>query len=408
VPLDIARAVADEAHAAGLKVTDHLDSSILPFVDAGVDGVEHATGCAEATIRSEESRAKLSSIKLWLAKFLGPWTLAERNHFTEVAEFLAGKGTFIEPTMVLWGSSLGMRDQWVREDYELIKDPGLSYIPEDLRLLWLDHTYLAYGARTKPEPEQEAVIANRYSIYGLIPQDQMREGHRRLQEFLCEVVKAGGNVVAGTDAGPAVVPGISLHRELELLVAAGLSPMRAIMAATKVGAAYLGKANDLGTIEEGKLADLIVIRGNPLENIRHTREIEVVIKDGEIVDTRYHASFSNPIPRPTHQEFYGYPLPEIEEVSPRVLTQGDEDIELTLKGKNFFPHSYVRFGGSTISTLFLSQEKLAARLPSHLVRPGTFSVVVINPRPREFPDRENASNTLPLIVRFAKVARHTI
>lgn len=408
VPLDIARAVADEAHTAGLKVTDHLDSSILPFVDAGVDGVEHATGCAEATIRSEEGRVKLSSIKLWLAKFLGPWTLAERKHFAEVAEFLAGKGTFIEPTMVLWGSSLGMRDQWVREDYEIIKDPGLSYIPEDLRLLWLDHTYLAYGARTKKEPEQEGVIANRYSIYGLLPQDQMREGHRRLQEFLGEVVKAGANVVAGTDAGPAVIPGISLHRELELLVAAGLSPMRAIMAATKVGAAYLGKANDLGTIEEGKLADLIVIRGNPLENIRHTREIEVVIKDGEIVDTRYHASFSNPIPRPTHQEFYGYPLPEIEEVSPRVLTQGDEDIELTLKGKNFFPHSYVRFGGSTISTLFLSQEKLAARLPSHLVRPGTFSVVVINPRPREFPDRENASNSLHLIVRFAKVPRHTI
>ena len=134
----------------------------------------------------------------------------------------------------------------------------------------------------------------------------------------------------------------------------------------------------------------------------------MVIKDGEMVDTRYHASFCNPIPRPTNQEFYGYPLPEIEELSPKVLTQGDEDIELTLKGKHFFPHSYVRFGGSTISTLFLSQEKLVATLPSHLARPGTFSIVVINPKPREFPDRENASNALHLIVRFAKVARHTI
>ena len=402
VPLDVARAVAEEAHAAGLKVTDHLDSSILPFVDAGVDGVEHATGCAEATIRSEEGRKKLASIKLWLAKFLGPWTLAERDHFSEVTEFLARRGAFIEPTMVLWGSSLGKREQWEREDYELLKDPGLSYIPDDLRLLWLDHTYVAYGARTKEQPDQDVVIANRYSIYGILPEEQMREGHRRLQQFLCQLVKVGGNVVAGTDVGAAVIPGISLHRELELLVAAGFSPMQAIMAATKVGADYLGKESELGTIEGGKLADLIVVRGNPLDDIKYTRGIEIVIKDGEIVDTHYHASFSNPISRPTNQEFYGYPVPKLDELSPKVVSESDEDIELSLKGNDFFPYSYVRFGASPIPTSFIGQEKLAATLPSHLARAGTFPVVVINPRPREFPDRENASKPLFLTVKFAK------
>jgi len=405
VPLDIARAVAEEAHAAGFRVTDHLDASILPYAEAGVDGVEHATGCAEATIRSEEGRKKLASIKLWLAKFLGPWTLAERDHFAEVTEFLARKGTFIEPTMVLWGSSLGMRDKWEREDYELLKNSGLSYIPEDQRLLWLDHHYVAYGVRPKEEPEQDVVVGNRYSIYGILPEDQLREGHRRLQEFLCQLVKAGGNVVTGTDGGAAVIPGISLHRELELMVQAGLSPMQAIQAATKVGADYLGKLSELGTVEEGKLADLIVVRGNPLEDITHARRIDVVIKDGEIIDAHFHESFSNPIPRTTSREFYGYPLPKLEEVSPKVISEGDEDMELILKGKDFFPNSYVCFGGSPIPTCFISQEKLTATLPSHLARVGTFPVVVINPKPREFPDRERTSNTLPFIVRFPRLPK---
>ena len=85
------------------------------------------------------------------------------------------------------------------------------------------------------------------------------------------------------------------------------------------------------------------------------------------------------------------------------------DLKITiLEGKDFFPHSWVRFNGDPISTSFLSQEKLVATLPSHLVRPGTFPVVVINPRPREFPDRENASDAQMLIVKFAKPISPTV
>jgi imidazolonepropionase-like amidohydrolase len=136
-----------------------------------------------------------------------------------------------------------------KEDYELLKTPGLSYIPEDLRLLWLDHYYLAFGMRSEAAPQQDVVVGNRYSIYGILPEAQLREGYKRLQEFLWCLVKAGGNVVTGTDA-PAVVPGVSLHREMEFLVEAGLSPMQAIQAATKVGAQYLGQEKQLGTVKK--------------------------------------------------------------------------------------------------------------------------------------------------------------
>ncbi len=399
VPLDITRAVAEVAHAEGLRVTDHLESSIIPYVEAGVDGTEHGTGCAEAMIRSKEGLEKLASIKLWLAKFLGPWSLAEREYYSEVTEFLAKRGTFIEPTMVLWGASMGKRERWEREDYELLKNPGLSYISEDERILWLDHYYFAYGARVK-EPEQDVIIRNHYSMYGILPKDQLIEGHMRLAEFLCQLVKAGGHVVTGTDS-TAVLPGISLHREMELLVEAGLSPMQAILAATKVGADYLGKVGELGTVEEGKLADVIVVNGDPLRDITKTRRIDTVIKDGEIIDTSYHVGFSNPIPRLYNQEFYGYPAPRLEKISPRVAVEDGGEIELNLIGQGFFPVSSVCLGGCRILTNFVSQKELVATIPSHLLKVGNFSVSVVNPKPHEFRDRGGTSNSLAFMVKFA-------
>jgi enamidase len=95
---------------------------------------------------------------------------------------------------------------------------------------------------------------------------------------------AGIRIAAGTDSGtPGVVIGKGLHKELELLVEAGLSPMEAIVAGTRSAAENLGKLSELGTIENGKLADMIAISGDPLEEIEKTRDIKMVIKDGMIV-----------------------------------------------------------------------------------------------------------------------------
>jgi enamidase len=98
---------------------------------------------------------------------------------------------------------------------------------------------------------------------------------------------AGVNMAAGTDSGtPGVVIGKGLHKELELMVEAGISPMEAIMAGTRNAADNLGKANELGTIEPRKLADIIAVSGDPLKDIRDTREIKLVIKDGKILVNR--------------------------------------------------------------------------------------------------------------------------
>lgn len=93
--------------------------------------------------------------------------------------------------------------------------------------------------------------------------------------------RAGVKILAGTDLGnPYVYPGFSLHDELALLVQAGLTPLEALQTATINPAKFVGKEKELGTIEKGKLADLVLLDANPLESIGNTRRINAVVVNG--------------------------------------------------------------------------------------------------------------------------------
>ena len=97
---------------------------------------------------------------------------------------------------------------------------------------------------------------------------------------------AGGVLIgSGSDGGSALdFPGVMTHRELELLIQAGLSPMDVIVAATRNGAIALRKPEELGTIEPGKRSDLMLLSANPLEDIRNLRKIDGLMFNGEWVD----------------------------------------------------------------------------------------------------------------------------
>ncbi|RDA90706.1 hypothetical protein CP533_4944 [Ophiocordyceps camponoti-saundersi (nom. inval.)] len=95
---------------------------------------------------------------------------------------------------------------------------------------------------------------------------------------------AGTPMVAGTDspAGRNLCPGVSLHDELEFMNEAGLSQLETLQTATKNAASFLGKEDEMGTVEAGKLADIVLLEGNPLESISNVRDISAVIADGEV------------------------------------------------------------------------------------------------------------------------------
>jgi imidazolonepropionase-like amidohydrolase len=98
--------------------------------------------------------------------------------------------------------------------------------------------------------------------------------------------RAGVPFMAGTDTAPGVyiVPGFSLHDELANFVEAGFTPMEALQTATSNPARFLGREASLGSVEPGKVADLVVLSANPLEDIRNTRKISIVVANGQFFD----------------------------------------------------------------------------------------------------------------------------
>ena len=121
---------------------------------------------------------------------------------------------------------------------------------------------------------------------------------RRDMDLERAFVAAGGLLIAGPDAngGDGVIPGLGDHRQIELLVAAGFSPVQAIRIATWNGATYLGRQDHIGSIAAGKNADLVVVKGDPSTRIADIENVEIVFKDGvgydpkkllESVDGRY-------------------------------------------------------------------------------------------------------------------------
>jgi imidazolonepropionase-like amidohydrolase len=108
---------------------------------------------------------------------------------------------------------------------------------------------------------------------------------REFLSNLARAIDAGVTVVAGTDTGnPLVFPGFSMHHDLELMVEAGMSPMDALVAATRLPAQMLGQSEVFGTLEPGRRADLLVLGANPLDDIRNTRSLELVVQKGVVLD----------------------------------------------------------------------------------------------------------------------------
>ena len=187
-----------------------------------------------------------------------------------------------------------------------------------------------------------------------------------------------------SDAQHFVPPGISIHQEMELLVSeVGLSPMQALEGATKRPAEFLGHLQDFGTIEKGKLADLVILNSNPLEDIRNTRDIIQVIQAGKAVERTYHRYFTNPVPRPKAEYGGEFPSPQIVAITPPSLScSSASQVVVTIRGTGFTPQSFVRVRGRGQDMEYVSPTEIRTELScKSLPSPGTHSLVVVNPKP---------------------------
>ena len=247
---DALRPLVSCAHRHGLTVTGHLESGFRNSTNAkdaimmGIDRVEHILG-------GDQLARDKAAYPSWVQ------TDTSSKVFKEIVQLFISHNVTFDPTITAPVYFSTVADK-----------PGFDY--------WVDERkfftpYVQQWVKAKPPRKAFALFDSLY--YAMI---------RTTKAFY----DAGGTITLGTD-NPShgdYLAGFSSHRELQTLVVAGIPPAAALRIATINGARALGVSSTLGTIEPGKLADLFVIRGNPLEKITNTRNVQLVMKSGIVYD----------------------------------------------------------------------------------------------------------------------------
>jgi imidazolonepropionase-like amidohydrolase/pimeloyl-ACP methyl ester carboxylesterase len=258
--------LAHEARRLGIPFAGHVPVEVRASEasDAGQRSMEHLVGILEAcSEREDELRPQvIAQLKSETPRVLSTVLLMADSYSEErcaalFATFVAN-GTWQVPTLLVHDKAarLEWRDDW-----------RLRYVPAGERGVW--------------EELQKYEIE---TLWGTDP-DGFARLHRVMSDIVLAMHRAGVQLLAGSDAAWAgAFPGFSLHDELELLVAAGLTPAEALRAATLGPAQYLEATDSLGTVAPGRLADLVLLEANPLEDIRNTRRIRAVLTDGRYFD----------------------------------------------------------------------------------------------------------------------------
>jgi len=275
----VANAGAEEAHRLGRPVIAHsLD--IFVAADAGYQSVEHSWSVAYTSIQDPKKKAELDS-----ARMNRKITTAEVHAYMEPEMFdriikaMVAKNIHWSPT---WGTTfraLSPRAQQMKQqEVTLLKDPGLRYLPS--YILKASEQHFAYFENASPEKRA-----------------QLLSGYTKVQDFARRFIAAGGKVHLGSDPDN-ILAGWGVHAELQLLVDAGLTAVQAVQSASLNVAQAWGKDKDYGSVEKGKIADLVIIRGDPTKDIFATQDVEKVFMDGKSIDTSFHPDYKNPVPRP--------------------------------------------------------------------------------------------------------------
>jgi hypothetical protein len=251
MPRDSYYAVLDEAKKNGLKVVGHIPIEIPPAEasNAGQYMIEHTETLFEGTFGAGLSDTQLpGAIRSWLA--------------TDKPEALFAtfvrNGTWVDPTL---SGYLEVADQY---DPKTPADRRYRYVARSERKI--------FSGQLKAHPFSAEQVKALHEHMNLLV-DVTRRMHQ-----------AGVKLVTGTDAAGARLVGFSLQRELAVLVRAGLTPLEALQAATLNPAVAFGRTADLGSVETGKLADLVLLDANPLEDIENTQKVDAVIAAGRLYD----------------------------------------------------------------------------------------------------------------------------
>jgi imidazolonepropionase-like amidohydrolase len=271
-PPDVFAALMDEAQKQGLKVGGHLPFMTMTNRDAingGVRFLEHAEvwllgGCSrsEKQIDDEFVARRESKTPMGLSELQYRYAQTYDEAWArEFAAELIQHDVWVTPTLAV----IRQLESVGRVDYE--QHPERKYIFPGIWQSW-DATQ----GRRHPFTDDQL---KRFELV-----------HEKASALVKLMQSSGVGLLAGSDSGASnnfTFPGWTLHRELELLVESGLSPMEALHTATRNPARFLGELPQNGTVEPGKIANLVLLTANPLEDIKNTRKIDAVVLKGKLL-----------------------------------------------------------------------------------------------------------------------------
>tara|TARA_R100001143_G_scaffold52289_2_gene47252 strand:- start:19547 stop:21004 length:1458 start_codon:yes stop_codon:yes gene_type:complete len=259
----------------GLKVTGHvpLSMDVISASNAGLNSMEHLRNLELSSASNADELLEERRQMLIDGKDDEGGVLRSRIHSAqreraiqnyddqkndEVLSVLAKNETWQIPTLAL---NLGATEMHFMEPEW---QDAFRYLPKSVEDNWRESVAMRTDSEVTPFRVQQS---------------------EWLLNMAGKIHRAGIEIMAGTDTPIGLLtPGKSLHRELELLVEAGLTPLEALKTATLNPARYFGMEDELGTIDEGMWADLIMLNSNPLEDIRNTEEIHTVIRQGNVLN----------------------------------------------------------------------------------------------------------------------------
>jgi Tol biopolymer transport system component len=236
LPDALQKRAIEGAHRIGIPISSH---EIYPAALSGADSVEHLGATSRRGYSPKQS--------------------GMGRAYEDVIQIIAKQRMTITPTIALGGYQAAVAD-----DPSIAEDPRMR----QLQPAWVQGNRGGSGGGGGGG--------------GAAPGQALRRVMARSSKTLTDLLRAGVPIIAGVDA-PLVPNGVALHTELAGYVEAGFTPYEALRTATVNTAALLNAQKDLGTIEPGKLADLVIVDGNPLANIRDTMRVRTVIRNGEVM-----------------------------------------------------------------------------------------------------------------------------
>jgi hypothetical protein len=373
--MDLVKVAADEAHRLDMSVAAH-SWDVVGAARAGVDSIEHIWSVGYSSIPYAPARRKLAEDRLGGVidqELAGAYYQTE--NFDAVISAMVEHHVAWTPTIAKWLRPLSPSAERFRErENRILNDPDAD-LPAAVRAV-TDNSYDKLLKRYRPEQLEQAKI-----------------GYEKANEFIRRFVRAGGILKEGSDP-PRGMAALLMHQALVMDVEAGVPAMSAIQAATLNVAKTFGKDKDYGSVERGKVADLSIIEGDPLQDIWMTQNVKMVIMDGKVVDHSFQ-KYKNPIP-----SFYSYQsLPLDLQISPLFLIQGAGPTVLRVRGQGgMWPFHRIMLNGEPLPTSFVSKDELKAVIsPEAIADAGTY-IVTLKSEGEPLPE----SNRAHLVVGFRR------